>query len=55
MGFKEQLKELENKIAKGLMTSHKKMLELKKQKNSPVIVAIDGEVVEIDAEDVRFS
>ena len=52
MGIKEQLKDLENKIAKGLEETHKKMAIFKKQNNSPLIVSKDGEVVEIKADDI---
>lgn len=52
MGIKEQLQELENKIAKGLEVAYRKMVEFKKQKNSPVIVSKDGEVIEIKPENI---
>ena len=52
MGIEEQLKDLENKIAKGLEETHRKMAKFKKQKNSPIIVSKDGEVVEIKAENI---
>ena len=50
MGIKEQLKDLENKIAKGLEETHRKMAKFKKQNNSPIIISKDGKVVEIKAE-----
>jgi len=52
MGIKEQLQELENKIAKGLKEAYRKMVEFKKQKNSPVIVSRNGEIIEIDPDDI---
>ncbi len=52
MGIKEQLKDLENKIAKGLEEAYKKMVAFKKQKNSPLIVSRNGKVVEIKAENI---
>ncbi len=52
MGIKEQLQELENKIAKGLEEAYRKMLEFKKQKNSPVIISRNGEVIELNPEDI---
>ncbi len=48
--IKEQLQELENKIAKGLEGAYRKMIDFKKQKNSPVIVSKDGEIIEINPE-----
>ena len=50
MGIEEQLKDLENKIAKGLEETHRKMAKFKKQNNSPIIISKDGKVVEIKAE-----
>ena len=52
MGIKEQLQELENKIAQGLEEAYQKMVKFKKQKNSPVIVSRDGKVIEIKPEDI---
>ncbi len=48
MGIKEQLKDLEGKLTEGLEKAYVKMLELKKQKNTPVVMSKDGEVVEVD-------
>ncbi len=47
MGIKEQLKDLEGKLTEGLEKAYIKMLELKKQKNTPVVMSKDGEVVEV--------
>lgn len=52
MGIKEQLKELEDKISKGLEEAYRKMVEFKKQKNSPLIISRNGEIVEIKAEEI---
>lgn len=52
MGIKEQLKDLENKVALGLEKAYQKMVEFKKRKNSPLIVSRDGEVVEIEPEKI---
>lgn len=52
MGIKEQIQELEDKVVKGLEEAYKKMAEFKKQKNSPLIVSRDGEVIEIKAEEI---
>lgn len=54
MGIKEQLKELEKKITKGLEEAYRKMIEFKKQKNSPIIISKNGEIIEIDAEDIHL-
>ena len=45
---KEQLKDLEGKLTEGLEKAYINMLELKKQKNTPVVMSKDGEVVEVD-------
>lgn len=52
MGIKEQLKELEDKISKGLEDAYIKMVVFKKQKNSPLIVSRNGEIIEIKAEEI---
>lgn len=52
MGIKEQLQDLENKITKGLELAHKKLLEFKRQKKSPLIVSKDGKVIEIFVDDI---
>ena len=48
MGIKEQLKDLEDKIARGLEESYKKMIEFKKRKKTPVVISKKGKVVKID-------
>ena len=52
MGIKEQLQELETKIAKGLELAYIKMIEFKKQKNSPLIISKDGQILAISADDL---
>lgn len=52
MGIKEQLQVLENEIARGLEVAYRKMVEFKKQKNSPVIVSKDGKIIEIKPENI---
>ncbi|UCS92413.1 hypothetical protein KZP23_17160 [Echinicola marina] len=36
------------KIIKGLEETYKKMVEFKKQKNSPLVVYKDGKIIELD-------
>ena len=48
MGIKEQLKELEDQLTIGLEKAYSKMLEFKKQKDSPIIMSKNGEFVEVD-------
>ena len=43
--------EFADKVMKGLEISFQKLLEFKKQKNSPLVVMRDGKIVEIMAED----
>ena len=53
MGIKEQLKELEDKFAKGLEEAYRKMIMFKKQKNSPVVISKKGKVVKIDPDKIQ--
>ena len=48
----ESRKEIRNKIIKGLEASYKKLVEFKKQKNSPVVVSRNGEIVEVDPNEI---
>jgi len=43
--------EFADKVMKGLEISFQKLLEFKKQKNSPLVVVRNGKIVEIMAED----
>ncbi len=43
--------EFADKVMKGLEISFQKLLEFKKQKNSPLVVMRDGKIVEVMAED----
>ncbi len=43
--------EFTNKVIKGLEITFQKLLEYKKQKNSPLVVMRDGKIVKIMAED----
>ncbi len=54
MGIKEQLQDLEDKVSKGLRLSYAKLLEYKKQKNSPLIVSKDGVIVQIKVDDSKL-
>ena len=45
------LDEFSIKVLKGLEISFQKLLEFKKQKNSPLVVIRDGKIVKIMAED----
>ncbi|MFT6970536.1 MAG: hypothetical protein ACJAXX_001102 [Roseivirga sp.] len=45
--MENKLTELENKVRKGLEDSYKKLLEFKRQKNSPLIISKDGKIVEL--------
>lgn len=48
METKEQLKEERDKIVKGLEETYKRLIEFKKQKNSPMIVIREGKIVAVD-------
>ena len=52
MATKEQLKEERDKIVKGLEETYRRLVEYKKQKNSPMVVLRNGEIVEVDPNEV---
>jgi hypothetical protein len=53
MGIKEQLQELEDKIASGLEEAYRKMVEFKKRKKSPIVMSRNGEVVKIEPDKIQ--
>jgi imidazolonepropionase-like amidohydrolase len=52
MGTKEQLKEERDRIVKGLEETYRKLIEYKKQKNSPMIVVRNGKIVAVDPNEI---
>ena len=48
-----KLAELENKIKLGLEKAYQKMLEFKKRKNSPVIIAKAGKIIQVDVTNIN--
>lgn len=52
MDTKEQLRQLEEKVATGLEKAYLKMVEFKKQKNSPKVISKNGKVIRIPAEKI---
>lgn len=46
-------KSLEVKITEGLKLTKEKLLEFKKQKNSPLIVSKNGEIIEISPDNIK--
>tara|TARA_R110002020_G_scaffold123277_2_gene279593 strand:- start:18507 stop:18692 length:186 start_codon:yes stop_codon:yes gene_type:complete len=52
MGTKEQLKEERDKIVKGLEETYRRLVEFKKQKNSPMIIMRDGKIVAMDPKEM---
>jgi imidazolonepropionase-like amidohydrolase len=52
MGTKEQLKEERDRIVKGLEETYRRLVEYKKQKNSPMIVVRNGKIVAVDPNDI---
>lgn len=52
METKDELKEERDKIVKGLEETYRRLVEFKKQKNSPFIFIKDGKVVAVDPNDV---
>ncbi|MBK9192454.1 MAG: hypothetical protein IPM77_13655 [Crocinitomicaceae bacterium] len=53
MGIKEELSEMQSKIAQGLEKAYLKMIEFKIQKNSPLVISRDGKIIEIPASELR--
>jgi hypothetical protein len=53
MGVKEQLQELEDKIAKGLEEAYRKMVEFKKHKKSPIVMSRNGKVIKIEPDKIQ--
>jgi hypothetical protein len=52
MTTKEELKEERDKIVKGLEETYKRLVEYKKQKNSPLVVIRHGKIVELDPNEI---
>ena len=44
---KTTIKEFEEKVLKGLAMAHKKMIEFKKQKGTPIVISKNGKVIEV--------
>jgi hypothetical protein len=52
MGTKEQLKEERDRIVKGLEETYRKLIDYKKQKNSPMIVLRNGKIEAVDPNEI---
>lgn len=52
MENKELLREKRDKIIRGLEEAYKRLIIFKKQKNSPIVVSRNGEILEIDANEM---
>jgi len=52
METKDQLKEERDRIVKGLEETYRKLLEYKKQKNSPMIVMRNGKIKAVNPSDM---
>ena len=52
METREQLRQLEEKVALGLEKAYEKMVAFKKQKNSPLVISKNGKIVRIPAEKI---
>ena len=53
MGIKEQLQDLEDKIARGLEEAYRKMVVFKKHKKTPMVVSKNGKTIEIEPENIQ--
>jgi len=54
MGTKERLKELEDKVTKGLEEAYKRMVKFKRYKSSPIVISKDGKVVRVNADEIQL-
>lgn len=52
MANKDQLKEERDKIVKGLEETYRRLVEYKKQKNSPMIVIRNGKIEAVDPHEI---
>jgi hypothetical protein len=52
MSTKEEYKEERDKIVKGLEEAYKRLIEFKKQKNSPIIVLKNGKITALNPQDI---
>ncbi|WP_113922486.1 hypothetical protein [Cognataquiflexum aquatile] len=52
METKEQLKDERDRIVKGLEETYRRLIEFKKQKNSPMIVVRNGKIVAVDPNEI---
>ncbi len=52
METKKQIREIREKIIKGLEDAYSSLVEFKKQKNSPLIISKDGKVVEVNPDEI---
>lgn len=52
MGTKEQIRDINQKVIKGLEEAYRLMIEFKKRKNTPVIISKNGKVVEVDPNEI---
>lgn len=50
MNKSKNLIEQREKIVKGLELTYKKLIEFKKNKNSPLIISENGKIIELDPE-----
>lgn len=55
MESKSDIKELQDKFKKGMELTFKKLIEFKKQKNSPFVFSRNGKIVYVSAEEVEKS
>lgn len=49
---KKYFKEERDKIIKGLEEAYRRLVEFKRQKNSPMVISRNGEVIEINPNEI---
>lgn len=52
METKNKFREERDKIVKGLEETYRRLVEYKKQKKSPMVVVRNGEIVEVDPNEI---
>ncbi len=48
-----ELQQRREKIVKGLELAFQRLLEFKRQKKTPLVLSVDGEIVEVNPDDIK--
>jgi hypothetical protein len=50
MGTKEQIDDIREKVLKGLQKTYERLLEMKRKKNSVLVISKDGQIIKVKPE-----